>query len=299
MADTKTKQTWARILENVLQPDHRARRQCLEAVQKCRRGQQVLDQLGQVGWHRVEDLKSDLTLASFKCPDSTDPSLKILLPENFKSEPPQVLSGAPGLKNTSLKDLHDLHLEAVDLHRPVRKALEDLEQKCRVLDAPPPDLAPWQQYRTLAVSPGVCLTVTLDPGDPQGLPELTFLGSDRRVNPLRQALALNVNRYDADLGMADNLERLLEVKLPGPEASEAMTGEETFSVECGICYSYKLGNALPTEVCDNDRCSQPYHVECLYECLRSAPSTAKSFNTLFGKCPYCEEDISCIKPKSS
>ena len=65
------------------------------------------------------------------------------------------------------------------------------------------------------------------------------------------------------------------------------------SVECGICYVYKLGDSVPTEVCDNEKCGQPFHAECLYEHLSTSHGATKSHNTIFGKCPFCETDIIC------
>lgn len=40
---------------------------------------------------------------------------------------------------------------------------------------------------------------------------------------------------------------------------------QSFSVECGICYSYRLDSAIPDQVCNDPRCGQPFHQACLYE----------------------------------
>ena len=63
-------------------------------------------------------------------------------------------------------------------------------------------------------------------------------------------------------------------------------------IECGICYAYVLKGEkrqTPDAICSNERCSRGFHPLCLYEWLRSDPSTSSSFNVLFGKCPYCGE----------
>ena len=36
-------------------------------------------------------------------------------------------------------------------------------------------------------------------------------------------------------------------------------------MECGICYAYRLNDAIPDKACDDPRCSQPFHNTCLYE----------------------------------
>lgn len=40
---------------------------------------------------------------------------------------------------------------------------------------------------------------------------------------------------------------------------------QEFSMECGICYCYKLDTELPNEVCNDVRCRQAFHHTCLYE----------------------------------
>ena len=94
---------------------------------------------------------------------------------------------------------------------------------------------------------------------------------------------------------------------------------QEFSVECGICYAYRLsvGGALPEIVCDNSHCGQPFHYPCLLgvytplfspcwyvtpleahpmggsvfllQWLRGLPTSRMSFNTIFGECPYCNQ----------
>lgn len=40
---------------------------------------------------------------------------------------------------------------------------------------------------------------------------------------------------------------------------------QSFSIECGICYSYRLEDSIPDQVCNDPRCGQPFHQVCLYE----------------------------------
>ena len=53
---------------------------------------------------------------------------------------------------------------------------------------------------------------------------------------------------------------------------------QDYSVECGICYTYRLGNEIPDEACDDPRCGQPFHHSCLYE----VRILKHSINKLFG-----------------
>ncbi|XP_035770804.1 E3 ubiquitin-protein ligase FANCL-like [Neolamprologus brichardi] len=66
---------------------------------------------------------------------------------------------------------------------------------------------------------------------------------------------------------------------------------QSFNLECGICYSYRLEAAIPDQVCNDPRCGQPFHQTCLYEWLRALHSSRQSFNIVFGECPYCSKPI--------
>ncbi len=100
-----------------------------------------------------------------------------------------------------------------------------------------------------------------------------------------------------------------------------------FRAPCAICYAYRLptptldpssssggagggggvgtssgggrgvdhaqdASLIPEIVCTNTRCNRSYHGPCLSEWLRGLPTATRSFNTLFGHCPYCFVPIS-------
>lgn len=68
--------------------------------------------------------------------------------------------------------------------------------------------------------------------------------------------------------MRENLEVLLETRFPRKEDKK----KEELSVECGICYAYRLQDQLPERVCDNPKCARPFHRMCLYEVRSPSPS---------------------------
>lgn len=142
-------------------------------------------------------------------------------------------------------------------------------------------------------------------------------GLPSRLSPLSRRLG----RRDESGGLVASLERALGTTFPrrrrkrgrkGKRAGAApITGagekggeeeeevEDGASVECGICYTYRLpvdGAATatrvePDESCANARCGRQFHRSCLLEWLRGLPTTRQSFVTLFGACPYCGEAI--------
>eukprot|EP01027_Heterolobosea_sp_BB2_P011504 GEZU01016744.1.p1 GENE.GEZU01016744.1~~GEZU01016744.1.p1 ORF type:complete len:153 (+),score=10.88 GEZU01016744.1:140-598(+) len=140
--------------------------------------------------------------------------------------------------------------------------------------------------RRIGIGNHSSLQIELDPLCPRGVPECRFLGADSVVVPLRDKLNQNIlAQWDYTDTPRNNLQRVLGIEFPRPK--EAL--KEDFSVECGICYSYRLNNQIPDKVCDN--CCMPFHRVCLFEWLRSVPSTRQSFDTLFGNCPYCSASI--------
>jgi len=80
----------------------------------------------------------------------------------------------------------------------------------------------------------------------------------------------------------------LAMQLP----SKSMAQKEEMNNECGICYQYRFQNSIPDKVCDNVKCGKSYHRFCLFEWLKALPTSRQSFNTIFGQCTYCSENIS-------
>ena len=64
------------------------------------------------------------------------------------------------------------------------------------------------------------------------------------------------------------------------------------AVNAAVGYCYKLDGKIPDKTCDDLNCARPFHRACLHEWFRGLPDTRQSFDKLFGKCPYCETDLS-------
>jgi len=84
----------------------------------------------------------------------------------------------------------------------------------------------------------------------------------------------------------ENLENVLEIKFPKPGTVQ----KSDIRQECSICYSYKLGDAIPDQVCGNPSCAKPYHAYCLYETLKNT-SGVEHMRVIKGNCPYCQHQI--------
>uniref|UniRef100_A0A6Q2YIY7 RING-type domain-containing protein n=1 Tax=Esox lucius TaxID=8010 RepID=A0A6Q2YIY7_ESOLU len=112
------------------------------------------------------------------------------------------------------------------------------------------------------------------------------------VTPLRNKLNSNMHLWNPECSVLQNLRDVLEIEFPSPATHE----KSSFSVECGICYSYRLNSDIPDQVCNDSRCGQPFHQACLYEWLRGIPSSRQSFSIVFGECPYCSKPITVKCP---
>uniref|UniRef100_A0A3Q2SUF3 E3 ubiquitin-protein ligase FANCL n=1 Tax=Fundulus heteroclitus TaxID=8078 RepID=A0A3Q2SUF3_FUNHE len=122
-------------------------------------------------------------------------------------------------------------------------------------------------------------------------PSGTFCSVVAVVTPLRNKLNANICLWFAgrnpDSSVLNNLRDVLEIEFPSPATHE----KSVCHTDCGICYSYRLEDAIPDQVCNDPRCGQPFHQACLYEWLRALPSSRQSFNLVFGECPYCSKPI--------
>jgi len=259
----------------------------------------VLDQLSAVGWDHVGSVSRDLTQVKLTHVDARERShsLQLNLPLNYPAGGGQPVVGANlpdgwdlELDTSHLGRIYDGWVEAVDSYQDVWRELEELDRCCWCLDPDPPTRA--HLYRRIVVAASVSLHITIDPSCPSALPVVRFLGADARISPLRQCLSSNHEMWDPADPVLTNLERVLGVEMPGP----ADSNREEWGVECGICYTYKLEDRLPNKTCDDTRCCQPFHDNCLFEWLRTMPNARSTLNTVFGDCPYCSRPIQCQRP---
>ena len=220
----------------------------------------------QVGWEHVTELAADLSRAELCCKDEKGNlhSLSLFFPPDFPSSPPTSSHSLPASVWTapscsSLPLLVASWREVIASLTPVWEALHELDRLCWVVEPWPPLAS--HLHRRLMVAPSVTLHLIVDPASPLAMPDIKFLGAEQRVAPLQRALLENVENWAEDEPLLTNLERLLDLTLPARDEE----GNEDWSVECGICYSFLLGDQLPTLTCEEPRCCKPFHPTCLYE----------------------------------
>lgn len=258
---------------------------------------QIISEIESLGWDKLLTVDADFTLVQLLCTDDKgrEHTLRVKLHPQHPVEKPQCLTDLPVQFNfhwsnkSTLKDLYNQFEHCVKTFQVFWDCMESVDKNTWVLEPENPSYS--AVYRRIAISSSASVQITVDPKQPKMLPNCRFMGADHSVSQLRQNMNSNLYQWNPESDLLDNLQMLLNVTFPSPTTSK----REEFSMECGICYSYKLETELPNEVCNDSRCSQAFHHTCLYEWLRSS-GCRQSFNTVFGECPYCSKPITVKMP---
>ncbi|CAG0904363.1 unnamed protein product [Darwinula stevensoni] len=244
-----------------------------------------------IGWSHVTWISPDFRDVHLECrdPHGRRHELRIRNRERVHVELPGVgkreLPWKPGTR-LNLKDTWDWFVKEVEGFQVFWDAMEELDERLWILD-PPSRARLSVDYRRFAAGPGLSIQMVVKPEEPRALPALRFLGPDHLVSPLRDTLHSRLHEWKEEKGLVENLETVLGRELPsGPRDGEM---EVETNQECGICYSYRLGDAIPEKSCNEPRCGRPFHTQCLIDWLLSVPSCRQSLNMIFGECPYCNK----------
>ncbi|XP_054846321.1 E3 ubiquitin-protein ligase FANCL [Eublepharis macularius] len=246
-----------------------------------------------LGWDKVVFVDPSFRTIKLKAEDSCGRHHQITLKLNpkYPAEPPDCLVDLPGQfavsadAQSSLLSIHRQFLAVLESLKAFWNALDEIDEKTWVLEPEKPTRS--ATMRRIAIGNNISINLEVDPRHPTMPPECFFLGPDHVVNPLKIKLNSNIHMWDPEVSLLQNLKEVLEMDFPSRETLE----KSDFSMDCGICYAYRLDGAIPDQVCDDSRCGQPFHQACLYEWLRGLPSSRQSFNVIFGECPYCNKQI--------
>ena len=269
----------------------------------------LIAELDAAGWSSLLSVSPTLDEIELAVEDTAGRrhALRLSLPSDYPRSPPRAQVALPApfdlrwpsgmatqlspsldmARGPSLLGALSQFRAALARHQQLWDILDDLDANTWVLEPKNPtrDCV----TRRVAIGDHCSLQIELHVGSPSSLPELQFLGADRVIAPLRQALNENLALWQPERTVRVNLEAVLQRSFPSRQTSTA--DAEEYSVECAICYSYHLDGSVPESACDG--CSKPFHKACLSEWLRGLPSTQQSFNRLFGECPYCGTNIAC------
>ncbi|KAI9022862.1 FANCL C-terminal domain-containing protein [Phycomyces nitens] len=194
----------------------------------------------------------------------------------------------PALLSTSLSDnIRHIHSIITD-YKDFFECMDELDSHCRILDPDSPRAG--DAWRRVALYRHCSVHIDINPDSPRNIPRARFFGAEKRAGELRITWKQAPHVWDTSLTPFVNMKRLLKEAFV--DLSKPQEERHRNEVECGICYAYKLDQSVqetPDVVCPNELCNKGFHPTCLYEWLRSSPESTRSFNVLFGKCPYCGE----------
>jgi E3 ubiquitin-protein ligase FANCL len=138
--------------------------------------------------------------------------------------------------------------------------MDDLDKHAWIMEPEQPTRA--DTMRRLAIGKNCSLLIEVDPLRPNRIPIMKFLGAETPVNHAKQLVNANLSHWNDETCLKNNLERMLETTLPMKP-----TEEDTETMDCGICYAYKLEEeeqvSVPEEMCNYEPCGKPYHYLCL------------------------------------
>ncbi|XP_061914871.1 E3 ubiquitin-protein ligase FANCL [Entelurus aequoreus] len=254
---------------------------------------QLIFEIENLGWDKLLFIDTQFKMLRLKAEDSSGRQhiLTVDLKSKYPAEAPECTADLPvplvltWTPQSSLNQLHSQFLLVIAALTEFWDVLDEIDTKTWILEPEKPSFC--DTMRRIVIGNNVSIKVEVDPRHPKMLPECCLLGAEHVVTPLRDKLNANMHLWNPDSSVLQNLQDVLEIEFLSPATHE----KSTFSVECGICYSYRLEAAIPDQVCTDPHCGQPFHQVCLYEWLRMLPASRQSFSTVFGECPYCSKPI--------
>ncbi|CAH1792405.1 unnamed protein product [Owenia fusiformis] len=258
----------------------------------------IVTDIEELGWDKLTSVDTEFRVLQLTAKDNAmrEHTFKIELTNQYPVEAPRCTFDLPisftphWNQNACLKDIYNQFILQLEHFSEFWDDLDEVDKNTWILEPERPTRS--AVYRRIACGNNASLSLTVDPLHPRLLPECRFLGPDHVIQEFRDSMNSNLDQWNPDTSLLENLQTLLGRKFPSPSNSK----KEDFSTECGICYAYRLETQIPDQVCDDNRCKQPFHQTCLFEWLKALPSSRQSFNVVFGECPYCNKPITVKMP---
>ncbi|KAJ8014116.1 hypothetical protein DPEC_G00036910 [Dallia pectoralis] len=304
-------------LKTVLEVALKSRTEC-RSIPPPKYFSQLITEMEALGWDKLVFIDTEFCTLRLRAEDSSGRQhvVTVKLKPKHPVEAPECSADLPVPLNmswtlqSSLTHVHTQFLLLLESLAEFWAVLDEIDQNTWVLEPEKPSRA--DTMRRIVIGNNVSIRVEVNTRHPKMLPECCLLGADHvneffltqfdryevplvkaaAVTPLRNKLNANMHLWNPECSVLQNLRDVLEIEFPSPATHE----KSSFSVECGICYSYRLNSDIPDQVCNDPRCGQPFHQACLYEWLRGISSSRQSFNIVFGECPYCSKPITVKCP---
>jgi len=247
----------------------------------------VMKEVAALGWDKVLDISADMKQLTLSMLDSAQRSHVVVVSVPADSKGFKFAATVPVTIPTihrsnaighRLKAAYYEYLQELDKFTPFwhvsdtsqsllrhtnayRNQMDELDKHAWVMEPDHPTRA--DTTRRLALGKNCSLVIEVDPTRPFKIPIMRFLGAETPVSNAKQLVNSNLSKWLETSSLRHNLETILETTLP----TKPTDAEETESMDCGICYDYKLEEddrvAVPEEMCNNEPCGKPYHYTCL------------------------------------
>nr|CAB3244665.1 E3 ubiquitin-protein ligase FANCL [Phallusia mammillata] len=253
----------------------------------------IIQHIEELGWEFLNDISDDFTQIQLKVCDSNERvhMLSLSFDANYPQTSPKVSSTLPfsfvplWASGSSLSTLCSQFKTTLLLYERFWDEVEELKYNTWILEPECPNFSA-TTFR-IALGSSCSMHLKVDPLHPEVLPECQFLGADWAISPYRVKFQAKFEDWNETLSIFQNLKNLLEIDFP----HKPHDGSQSVSLQCGICYAYRLETDIPDQICNERRCGQAFHHQCLLEWIQTIPGTKQSFNILFGECPYCTKPI--------
>ena len=287
----------------------------------------VADELANLGWSNVTNVDDSFRNLELLCRDETgrDHTVRVMLPIDYPNSPPECFLDVPqldkavenGRRGDTGQSFHRTFQPVwADEGKNIRSALvqcrarlaefvnfwaemDDFDSNTWVLEPAKPSRS--DLVRRIALRKHCSVEISLKPQSPRDVCSCSFIGPESITGPLRDAFHSGQRTWDASVPVRANLERILGQEFPSPDTSN----KSDFSMECGVCYTYRImpgadgkskgGDktaALLPDTSSRKLGGQHFHTQCIGEWLQALPSSRRSFSVIFGNCPYCTAPIS-------
>jgi len=254
----------------------------------------VIKQISSIGWENLIYADEEFTTTKFSYKDDKNRTHVLTVKMNSESQATKLvcLADLPvpfqpkytqGIGSLNL--IYEQFKQAVHTFQLLWDILEEIDQHCCILE--PENITYGCTYRRIALGKNASVYIQVNSATPFEFPECRMLGADNVLDPIKRNLNGNLDNWNNNDSLLENLQSVLGITFPSP----ATHSKEDITMTCGICYSYRLNDEIPECTCDDPRCGQTYHNSCLAEWLRSLSTCRQSFNIIFGECPYCNKSL--------
>mmetsp|Transcript_4794 Transcript_4794/g.9729 ORF Transcript_4794/g.9729 Transcript_4794/m.9729 type:complete len:337 (+) Transcript_4794:30-1040(+) len=293
---------------------------------------QLLNDINKLGWNKIYSISEDLQIITMRIND-VEAHLTVSISHNYPVNSPKLSTSLfpdqeyAWHETKDLAYLYQLYSNSVLKYSRYFEVLNTFNQEACIVDSKwmgLPVNAMTNDSLTNYLVPAIALRTVLIRAQPAVVygeiiikpdqimepPDCRFYGPGVPHNDiLHKSWSANKRWWSANLSIARNLEKILDIVLPQPSSlneTKAQNETENFSSApmCDICYdqgldqlvAFSLSTPMPSlpEVqitCQNSKCHHLYHKECIRGWLISGGMCKVSFGVLFGLCPYCGSNI--------